>query len=155
MKTIITSAIIAVCTLISPLNISAQTSDMFEKISDLENVTSVYVSKAMLSMMGSNIDMGGVNISEIASELNSIEILNITESESISQAKSLLSKLIKESDMELLTKIKEDDEKVTIYGKTAGKITSSIILSVEEPDELVIINITGNIPLDKIKSLSK
>lgn len=157
MKNIIRTAIVTMVILFTGITASAQSADVFNKISEMDGVTSIYISKAMLSMFGSNIhqDLGGVEISEIASSLNSIEIFNIEEKNLIKKIKPLINKLAEDKAFEVLAKIKEDGENVTIYGEPNGKVLSRLALVVEEADELVIIYMTGDIPLDKISALTK
>lgn len=157
MKNIMRATIIAVLILFTGLISSAQSAQIINKISNMDGVTSVYISKTMLSMFGSNVctNVPGVEMSDIVSSLNSIEILNVEERDVIVKVKSLIDKLPTDKTLEVLAKIKDDGEVVTIYGKPNGVSLSHLVLVVEESDELVIIYMTGDIPLDKISTLSK
>lgn len=157
MKNIIRTAIVAIVILFTGITASAKSSNVFNKISEMDGVTSIYISKAMMSMFGSNIHQGvrGVEISKIASSLNSIEIISVEEKALIKKIKPLINTLAEDKTFEVLAKIKEDGENVTIYGEPNGKVLSRLVLVVEEEDELVIIYMTGDIPLDKISALTK
>ncbi len=154
MKNIIKLTVIAIAILVSSVSISAQTVTL-EKLLKIDGVTSVYISKAMLSIIGANNLNLDDNISAIANDLNSIEIYNIENKKAIEQSRPIIAKLSSTPGLEILTRINEDKESTTIYGKQTNKVFSQILIVVDETDEISIINLTGNIPLDKISELTK
>ncbi len=154
MKNIIKLTVIAIAILVSSVSISAQTGTL-EKLLKIDGVTSVYISKAMLSIIGANNLNLDDNISAIANDLNSIEIYNIENKKAIEQSRPIIAKLSSTPGLEILTRINEDKESTTIYGKQTNKVFSQILIVVDETDEISIINLTGNIPLDKISELTK
>ncbi len=155
MKNYIRSIFTAIVIIASGLSASAQASEIINKISDMDNVTSVYISKAMLSLMGnSKLDDTGLPIGEIAADLKSIEIISIEDKNAIAKTKALIAKIADDPKFEIFTKVKDPDENIVIYGKTTGKIVSELLLVVEEKDEINIIYMTGDVPLDKIAKIA-
>ncbi len=154
MKNIIKLTVIAIAILVSSVSTSAQTGTL-EKLLKIDGVTSVYISKAMLSIIGANNLNLDDNISAIANDLNSIEIYNIENKKAIEQSRPIIAKLSSTPGLEILTRINEDKESTIIYGKQTNKVFSQILIVVDETDEISIINLTGNIPLDKISELTK
>ncbi len=154
MKNIIKQTVIAIAILTSSVSISAQTGTL-ENLLKIDGVTSVYISKAMLSIIGANNLNLDDNISAIANDLNSIEIYNIENKKAIEQSRPIIAKLSSTPGLEILTRINEDKESTIIYGKQTNKVFSQILIVVDETDEISIINLTGNIPLDKISELTK
>ncbi len=154
MKNIIKLTVIAIAILTSSVSISAQIGTL-ENLLKIDGVTSVYISKAMLSIIGANNLNLDDNISAIANDLNSIEIYNIENKKAIEQSRPIIAKLSSTPGLEILTRINEDNESTIIYGKQTNKVFSQILIVVDESDEISIINLTGNIPLDKISELTK
>ncbi len=64
--------LIAVVFMLSAVAVQAQ-DKMFEKFSDNKDITTVYISKALLSMVP-NMDAGGVNVKGLANKLEKLEI---------------------------------------------------------------------------------
>ncbi len=58
----------------------------FDKFADMDGVTSVYISKAMLSLMP-DMKTEGVNIGEVASKLDNIQILSCEKPDIIAKLK--------------------------------------------------------------------
>ena len=52
-------------------------------------------------------------------------------------------------------KIKDKDERTTIYLKSYGKNNNEFILMNEEPKEITIIQLVGHITLSEIKNIAK
>ncbi|MBQ4344414.1 MAG: DUF4252 domain-containing protein [Muribaculaceae bacterium] len=155
MKTIYRNLIIIVVAIFAT-NFTANAQSLsLEKASNIKGVTSVYISKMMLSQIGESKLVGGVNIEDIASYLNSVEIVIAEDKNCAKELRQETNKLSKLPGVELLTKIKDDDENVTIYGKMKGNIYEAVLLIVDDGEDLIVILITGNIPLDKIAELTK
>ncbi|MEF9923638.1 MAG: DUF4252 domain-containing protein [Muribaculaceae bacterium] len=128
---------------------------IFEKISDMDGVSTVHISKSMLRMFNSKStkSIGGINIGTIAGKLNYIDIYS---SESIPAIKKIrfLTKSIKTMPgYESLIKIKDDGSKVEVLLKTVGKI-STVITIVDDGKEYTIIVLNGGISLEDIQSLT-
>ncbi|MFQ9996074.1 MAG: DUF4252 domain-containing protein, partial [Hoylesella buccalis] len=54
---------------------------------------------------------------------------------------------------EVIMRVKDDDERTTIYQKVVGKGNNEFVLLNEEKDELSLIHLIGNIKLEDIKDL--
>ena len=53
----------------------------------------------------------------------------------------------------MIMRVKDDDERTTIYQKVVGKGNNEFVLLNEEKDELSLIHLIGNIKLEDIKDL--
>lgn len=124
----------------------------FEPISNYKGVTSVYISSAMLKNFGTSM-IGNPGIRAIAGNLNSIEIIECKNKKFLYTIRNYVKKIAGSYNLETLARINEDEEKVTIYGySTDGKI-SYLLMSVDDDDEITIISMSGEIPLDKVGEL--
>lgn len=86
----IITLLLSLCSLVS----YAQNS-FFDKFADMDGVTSVYISKAMLSMMP-NMKAEGINIGEVAGKLDHIQILTCEKAAPIPRIKKKWSISIRE-----------------------------------------------------------
>lgn len=68
------------------LTVHLRTGQFFDKFADMDGVTSVYISKAMLSLMP-DMKTEGVNIGEVASKLDNIQILSCEKPDIIAKLK--------------------------------------------------------------------
>ena len=124
----------------------------FEAISNYKGVTSVYISSAMLKNFGTSM-IGNPGIRAIASNLNSVEIIECENKKFLYTIRNYVKKIASSYNLETLARINEEGEKVTIYGySTNGKMTY-LLMSVDDDDEITIISMSGDIPLDKVGDL--
>ena len=128
-RTYIITLLLSLCSLFT----YAQDS-FFDKFADMEGVTSVYISKAMLSLMP-NMKTEGVNIGEVASKLDNIQILSCEKPD-------------------IIAKLKNDEgEKTIIYLKRNKNKEKEFVLMSQEKNEFTIIAITGNLTLQEIQGI--
>ena len=128
---------------------------VLEDISEMKNVEVTYITKNMLqSMSKSNITIGGLNISKIAKELTSLHIINVKE-ESTVKARNKMRSVLNDEKFEVIMRMKEDDERTDILGKKDNKGDYiSLLLNVDEGDEITIVYMTGNIGQNCLAELS-
>lgn len=156
MKNIIISIILTIIFLAGGLTANANPTKAINEISEMDGVTSVYISKAMLSLFGGGVgqQISGVNIADIAGSLNSINIIEIENKATIDKAKNIIRRIINSKQLELLTRIKDQNDNVNIYASVQGNITQYLLMVTDSQDELVLIYLEGDIPLDKIAKLT-
>ena len=85
-------------------------SNPFERFTEMDGVTSVYISKNMLKMMpkSANMDYGGVNVGNFIHKLSSIYIIS-TENQSIGRQLIGLANNQVRNGYELLMRVKSED----------------------------------------------
>lgn len=156
MKNIIVSIVLTITLLAGGLTAKANPTKAINEISEMDGVSSVYISKAMLSLFGSGVgqQFSGVNIADIAGSLNSINIIEINDHETKDKAKNIINRIINSKQLELLTRIKDQKDNVNIYASVQGNITQYLLMVTDSQDELVLIYLEGDIPLDKIAKLT-
>ena len=124
----------------------------FKAISNYKGVTSVYISSAMLKNFGTSM-IGNPGIRAIAGNLNSVEIIECENKKFLYTIRNYVKKIASSYNLETLARINEEGEKVTIYGySTNGKMTY-LLMSVDDDDEITIISMSGDIPLDNVGDL--
>ena len=131
----------------------------FEQFSEMDGVTSVYISKTMLSMIPKNSKMnyGGVNVGSFLNKLSSILILTSEDREIAPQMLSLANERVKGRDYELLMRVKSDDnDNVNFFMKGKPEDIRELIMIVAGNDgENVVMQFLGNFTLDDIQKMTE
>lgn len=140
-------------------SLSAQ-KNPFEQFTDMDGVTSVFISKNMLSLFpknAKNMNYGGIDVSSFLNKLSSILILT-TENENIGRRMvSLANAQVKSNKYELLMRIKSDDnDNVNFYMKGNPSNITELIMIVDGSDnESVIMQFLGNFTLQDIQKMTE
>ena len=134
------------------LSSQAQTNP-FDRFAQSEEVTYVYISKPMLKLIGTSAipSINGINIKEIGSKLNSIQIITSEKSTKKSLKAEAMS-IIKKEAYEKLLQISEPDNKVDIYFKD-GKKNSIIVMVNGEKNQTVLIVFSGTFSTSSIAKI--
>ena len=126
----------------------------FDKYAEMDGVTSVYITKSMLSLFPKGqTNVNGVNIGDIASRLDNIQILSTDEQPIVDKLRKETSHINTRNGYEELMRVREDSEKTTIYFKDGKKDKKEFVLLVDEKDEFTIISIVGNLTLQEIQGI--
>ena len=103
----------------------------FDKYADMEGVTSVYISKAMLSLMP-DMKTEEIYIGELASKLDNIQILNCEKASVTAQIKKDISYISPKNGYEELMRINDEGEKTIIYLKRNKNKEKEFVLMSQE-----------------------
>jgi predicted transcriptional regulator len=152
MKTIIANFILAIMLMMTSINAQAQ-KNPFDKFSDYEDVTYIFISEAMLKLVGTTAipSIDGIDINEIGSKLKSIQIIT-SEKCTKNSLKSEAMSIIKKESYEKLIQVSEKDNKVDIYFKD-GKKNSIIVMVNDEKDDTVLIVFSGEFGMANIAKM--
>ena len=128
---------------------------LVEKFGDMDGVTSVFISKAMLQMMH-NMKTEGIDIGGIAGKLESIIILTSEKASISNMIKSEIPHFANDKKYEELMRVRDEGSRVTFYikKKNNGKI-GELVMLVDEQPEFVFIQITGDMTLQDIQKITK
>lgn len=138
--------------MMTSINAQAQ-KNPFDKFSDYEDVTYIFISEAMLKLVGTTAipSIDGIDINEIGSKLKSIQIIT-SEKHTKNSLKSEAMSIIKKESYEKLIQISEKDNKVDIYFKD-GKKNSIIVMVNDEKDDTVLIVFSGEFGMANIAKM--
>ena len=126
----------------------------FDKYAEMEGVTSVYITKSMLSLFPKGqTSVNGVNIGNITSRLDNIQILSADEQPIIDKLRKETSGINSRNGYEELMRVREDGEKTTIYFKDGKKDKKEFVLLMDQKDEFTIISIVGDLTLQEIQGI--
>ena len=125
----------------------------FDKYADLDGVTSVYITKSMLSFFPKGkTNVNGINIGDITNRLDNIQILSSDEPAIIEKLRKETSNINNKNGYEELLRIREDGTKTTIYFNEKKK-QKEFVLLVDAKDEFTIISIVGDLTLQEIQGI--
>lgn len=152
MKTIIANILVAIMLMMTSINAQTQ-KNPFDKFSDYEDVTYIFISEAMLKLVGTTAipSIDGIDINEIGSKLKSIQIIT-SEKHNKNSLKSEAMSIIKKDSYEKLIQVSEKDNKVDIYFKD-GKKNSIIVMINGEKDDTVLIVFSGEFGMANIAKM--
>lgn len=146
-RTYIITLLFCLCSLVT----YAQDS-FFDKFADMDEVTSVYISKSMLSLMP-DMKAEGVNIGGVASKLDNIQILSCENPAVIAKLKKELQYISPKNGYEELMRVNSEGEKTTIYLKQKKNEKKEFVLINSEEDEFTVIVIAGDLSLEEMKGI--
>ena len=116
----------------------------FDKYAEMDGVSSVYITKSMLKMFPSmSGKINGVDVGNLASKLENIQILSADDSNIIEQLRKDTKHINSKNGYEELIRVRDDGDKTTIYFKEQKK-NSEFILITDSGNEFNIISIVGN-----------
>ena len=117
-----------------PTAIQAKTFD-FDKMAEMEGVTSVHISKAMFRLLsGMSIKADGIDLQSVMPKLESLQIITCEKPEIIPLLKKEAEVFSTKEGYEELMRVKEDDSHTIILQKQHE----------DNPNEYVLVNIEGN-----------
>ena len=126
----------------------------FDKYAEMDGVTSVYITKSMLSLFPKGqTNVNGINIGNIASRLDNIQILSTDEQPIVDKLRKETSHINTRNGYEELMRVREDGEKTTIYFKDSKKGKKEFVLLQDAKNEFTIISIVGDLTLQEIQGI--
>lgn len=144
-----TRLFIIVSVMLAALSVNAQ--NRFEKIAEMEGVTSVYVSPKMFNMMnGSN--TGDINIDKVAKKLTGLQILSSENQEASDLLRKETAFINTKNGYEELLRVKDSGERVFIYTKES-KNANEYVLLVDEGKEFTVIILEGKLTVDEVRGI--
>ena len=151
------------------LPVAGFSQSLFDKYEDLDDVTSVIVSKKafeLLAKMDIEVDdPDAQDFMDIATSVNSLKVFT-TDNESIgADMKASVTKYLKSSSLTELMRVKDKDANVKFYikeGNDSDHVSELLMFVTGIKDveangrkfETVLLSLTGNIDLNKISSLT-
>lgn len=145
--------LIALVFIFSLMTVQAQ-DKMFEKFSNNKDITTVYISKALLSMVPNVSDMGGVNIKGLAQKLEKLEVYTSDSKSALKLMNSEAEAMKKNKAYETLMSLKDKEQVVNFYAQKDGNDKfKDLIMFINEDDECIIVRIVGSFTMEDIQKV--
>lgn len=145
--------IILVMVMALTCNMMFAQSALFKKYDNVKGVSTVYISKALLSLIP-EMHTGNKDISKIAGKLDHVQILSCERPSLVSEIKSEAISYFKNGGYTNLMKVSDDGGQTIIYGKSLDNGKNEFVLFSYMDDEVNIINVMGKVTLNDIKQIS-
>ncbi len=145
---------LSVLLLICLTAIVAKAETFFEECENIPGITTVYVSKAMISLAGDlNIESDNMDFNSIASKIDGLWVITADDD----KAKILKSKakVFSSKEYEKLVSVREDDETVDILMRSLGKDKNECVIKAFESDEATVVIIKGSFTLQDIAAATR
>ena len=130
---------------------------IYQKYSDAENVSAVYISPAMFRLMGRIPDMevgaDKVNLSPIIRSLTGLYVLNSANASINGSLRTDAERYIKTGRYELLMEAKDSGETVHIYTVGNDKVIEGFVMLAAQSDEVTFICLDGQMPRNEFEEL--
>jgi hypothetical protein len=130
---------------------------IYQKYSDADNVSAVYVSPAMFRLIGRIPDMemgeGNVNLTPIIRSLTGLYILNSENSAINTDLRADAERFIKSGKYELLMEAKDSGETIRMYTVGNDKLIEGFVMLAAEPNEVTFICLDGQMPRKEFEEL--
>jgi hypothetical protein len=124
---------------------------MFEKYADMDDVTSVYIAKAMFQMMPV-IENVGVNLMNMKGKIESLQLVSSDKKEKIALMKKDFSQLVTSQHQELM-RVKDNNSRITFYSNTKGDQIKELIMLIDSEDTFMAMLLVGNFTLKDIQEI--
>ena len=125
---------------------------LFEKYADMDNVTSVYISKAMFQMIPA-VENVGVNLMNMKGKIESLQLVSTEKQDMIAQMKKEFSQLVTTRHEELM-RFKDGKTRVNFYSDLKNDKIKELIMLVEAEENYTAILLTGNFTLKDIQDIA-
>lgn len=143
---------LASISLLLPLLCQAQS--LFAKYNDMNNVSSVYISKAMIEM-NPELYAKDVNIGKIAKQLELVQILSTMDNEVKRELRRDIESVVQAQKYELLMKQKGIVSRMAFYVKRKGEKVQDLIMVVDGAATLKYVRLVGDMTLKDIQNIMK
>ncbi|MBR5037170.1 MAG: DUF4252 domain-containing protein [Prevotella sp.] len=162
MKKIMIKTILCAVMALTTLNAHAQVK-AFEKYSDMNGITYVYISKAMLSAISGRLNkmpsMPNVDAQVLVNKLSAIQLIHaekklLTKNDMCAKLRSDVQGIVKKDKYELLMQVKEDGNKADIY-QNIGPQQSAVVMLVEEKDGVTAVVFSGKFTTEDVMKMVK
>ena len=131
--------------------------NIYQKYSDADGVTAVYISPAMFRLIGSipDLEVGEdkVNLSPLIQALNGFYIIDSENPDINGKLRSEVETLINRGKYEMLMEVKESGETVRMYTMGDEKTVAGFVMLAAEAAEVTFICLDGSIPRKDFEAL--
>ena len=130
---------------------------IYNKYSDHEEVSAVYISSSMFKLIGRVPDMNvgdeSMNLGPLIKSLNCMYLIDCDDPDVSREIKSDVNKFIKKYDFEMLMEIKDRGEVVRIYTTGNEKTVTQFILTASEYDAFTFICLDGTMSREELEKV--
>lgn len=128
---------------------------IYNKYSDCDDVSAVYISSAMFRMIGKvpdmNLSSSPIKLGSLIRSLDSMYVLDCDDDELCGEISTDVRKLLKKYEFELLMEMKESGETVRIHTLGSEKVVNHFILTASGEDSFTFICLDGKMDREELE----
>lgn len=126
--------------------------ELFDKYAEKDNVTSVYISKAMFDMIPSIGDVG-LSLTNLKGKIESLQLITTEQQELIQQMRKEFSQLVGSRHQELI-RVRDGKTRATFYADMKGDQVKDLLMLADTDSNFTVIQLRGNFTLRDIQSIA-
>jgi len=150
-------AIIAALLLASIFSFAQTGKSIYQKYSDCEGVSAVYISPAMFRLIGKipdlHVEGEDVNLAPVIQSLSGLYLIDSENPTISSELKAEARKFVKSGRYELLLEAKDSGEVVRMYTMGSDSVVNGFVMISEEGTESTFIYLDGKMDRDDLENL--
>lgn len=131
----------------------AQSNKLFDKYADMDNVTSVYISKAMFQMMPTVGDVG-LNLMNMKGKIESLQLVSTERVDQIPAMRKEFTQLVNSQHQELM-RVRDGKTRATFYATMKGEQVKDLLMLADADSSFTVIQLLGNFTLQDIQDIAK
>ncbi|MDH6356313.1 DUF4252 domain-containing protein [Parabacteroides sp. PF5-9] len=128
-------------------------SKLFDKYAEMDNVTSVYISKAMFQMMPA-IEGVGTSLMNLKGKVESLQLVSTERPDQIPQMRKEFVDLIGKQHAELM-RVRHSKTKATFYADMKGDQIKDLLMLADTDSSFTVIQLKGDFTLQEIQEIAK
>jgi len=141
------------CIVFTQSGIAQNSSKLFEKYADMDNVTSVYISKAMFKMMPT-MQTAGLNLMNMKGKVESLQVLTTERKDLTIKMRNEFAQLVTRQHQELM-RVRDGKTKATFYAIMQGDLVKDMLMLADTEEGFTVIQLLGNFTLQDIQEITK
>ena len=135
------------------VNICFAQNKLFDKYADMDDVTSVYISKKMFQMMPV-METAGLNLANLKGKIESLQILTTQKADLRERMRGEFKALIGK-DHEELMRVKDGKTKANFYVKHQGELLQELIMIADMDDgSFSVMQLLGRFTLQDVQEIT-
>ena len=126
---------------------------LFDKYADMDDVVSVYISKAMFQMIPKVADIG-MDMANLSGKMDGLQLVTTEKKEMISQMRKEFTALVSKEQEELM-RVRNGDTRVTFYANMKNDLIKELLMVADADSSYTVIQILGNFTLKDIQEITQ
>ena len=124
----------------------------FSKYADMEDVTTVYISKKMFQMMPT-VESIGLELANMQGKIDGLQILSTERKDLQAQMRKEFNGMIGKEYEELM-RVKDKKTKANFYIRQQGELIKELIMLADSEENFSVIQLKGNFTLQDIQEIT-
>lgn len=126
---------------------------LFDRFAEMDDVSSVYISKAMFQMMPNAVKTGGLNLMNLKGKAQSLQLISTENKSKAEMMRKEFSGMVSKQHEELM-RVKDGKTNATFYAKQNKETISELIMLANTEKGFTVIQLLGEFTLKDIQEIT-